>query len=667
VEDAVKSLNQSAKEKTAAEITQARAMTSISAVITIIAGALFSLFFAHRLTAPLVRLTDQVKNVRTSGELKVLPDASVARRNDEIGILSRSFNLMIGNLAEARQQLIAQSEAEINQQYERLNLAINSMPQGLCMFDADQKLIISNKPYAKMYGLKPEQAAQRTTLRALLKLREATLNEVDRAKNVFEDQLHAVESGKPWFYVRELNDGRTIAISHLPVPGGGSIATHEDITEHRRVEAKIAYMAHHDMLTGLPNRVAFRDEMQHAMEHLGERAMAALCLDLDYFKNVNDTLGHPVGDALLKSVALRLRSCLRPSDKVARLGGDEFAVIQIGVAQPEGSTALASRLIKEITEPFMVEGHQVVIGASIGISLAPADGQNPDLLMKNADMALYRAKEDGRGTYRYFEPGMDARMQARRRLELDLRKALALGQFELFYQPLINIKSGEVSACEALMRWRHPERGLISPGEFIPLAEEMGFINQLGAWALRTACAEAIRWPEPVKLSVNLSPVQFKSGTLVSDVTAALDASGLSPNRLELEITESVLLNETDATLLTLEQLHDLGAHISMDDFGTGYSSLGYLRKFPFDKIKIDQSFIRDLADKPDSIAIIRAVAGLANTLGITTTAEGVETEAQLLQIKNEGCIEAQGYLFSRPIASETLLQMLQQSSVGVA
>jgi diguanylate cyclase (GGDEF)-like protein len=419
------------------------------------------------------------------------------------------------------------------------------------------------------------------------------------------------------------------------------------------------------MLTKLPNRVSFRDDMQRAVADSRERIVAVLCLDLDYFKNINDTLGHPVGDALLKAVAARLELSVRPSDKLARLGGDDFAVIQIGVAQPKGSIALAARLIKEMAEPFTVDGHQVVIGTSIGISLAPNDGHDPDRLLKNADMALYRAKEDGRGTYRSFEPDMDARMQTRRTLELDMRKAIVIGEFSLAYQPLVNVKTGEISCCEALMRWHHPKRGIIPPSEFIPLAEEMGSINQLGIWALNRACTDAQGWPDHVKLAVNLSSVQFKSETLVSDVAAALNASGFAANRLELEITESVLMNETDATLSTLKQLRELGVHIAMDDFGTGYSSLGYLRKFPFDKIKIDQSFVRDLAVKPDSIAIIRAVAGLANALGITTTAEGVETEAQFQQITKEGCTEAQGYLLSKPVTAEVLLPILRQHAPG--
>ncbi len=421
-------------------------------------------------------------------------------------------------------------------------------------------------------------------------------------------------------------------------------------------------MAHHDALTRLPNRVRFREQMEGALVPAARgEATAVLCIDLDHFKAVNDTLGHPVGDALLQAVADRIRSCVRPSDTVARLGGDEFAIVQVSVDQPMGSTALATRLIEKLSAPFDVQGHQVVISASIGIAIMPDDGDDPDCLLKNADMALYRAKEDGRGIHRYFEPDMDARMQARRTLELDLRKALALGEFELFYQPLVRLETNQVSGLEALLRWRHPRRGLVPPGEFIPLAEDIGLIGPIGAWVLKEACREATSWPSELKVAVNLSPVQFKNGTVVLDVVAALGASGLPASRLELEITETVLLQDTEATITTLNSLRDLGVSISMDDFGTGYSSLSYLRKFPFDKIKIDRSFIRDLSEEPDSIAIIRAVAGLGSSLGIATTAEGVETEAQLHRLREEGCTEVQGYLFSKPIPADQVQPLLQR------
>jgi diguanylate cyclase (GGDEF)-like protein len=381
--------------------------------------------------------------------------------------------------------------------------------------------------------------------------------------------------------------------------------------------------------------------------------LAILSLDLDGFKEVNDTLGHPVGDLLLREVASRIRSTIGENDLVARLGGDEFAILQTGVGQPEGATALATHLIEVVAAPYVLDGHMVIVGTSIGIAFAPGDGTRPPQLMKAADLALYRAKADGGNTYRFFEPDMDARMQARRKLELDLRKALTNGEFELYYQPIVRLKTGTVKGFEALIRWNHPERGVVFPGEFIPLAEEIGLIVPLGEWTLRQACSEASHWPSDIMIAVNLSPAQFKSRNLVQAILGALKESGLSASRLELEITESVLLQNSEMTLATLQQLHDAGLKIAMDDFGTGYSSLSYLRSFPFDKIKIDQSFVRNLTTNKDSLAIVRAVVGLGSSLGIETTAEGVETVDELEQLRKEGCTAVQGYFFSqaRPAA----------------
>ena len=434
----------------------------------------------------------------------------------------------------------------------------------------------------------------------------------------------------------------------------------EQTAERARAEAMVTHMAHHDALTMLPNRVRFRENLkQDLLRVRPEQPLAVLCLDLDDFKAVNDTLGHPVGDALLKSVAERLLACVRDTDTVARLGGDEFAVVQVGGAQPVAATVLAQQLIETIAEPYEIEGHSVVIGTSAGIALAPNDGSDPDELLKNADMALYRAKAEGRGTYRFFEAKMDADMQARRLLEMDLRGALARNEFEVFYQPLVDLHSAALNGFEALLRWRHPARGLVSPAEFIPLAEEIGLISPIGAWVLKQACSDAAGWPSHLTVAVNLSPVQFRSKALVLDVVAALGASGLAASRLELEITEAVMLQDTEATLATLAQLKALGARISMDDFGTGYSSLSYLRKFPFDKIKIDQSFIRDLSSRPESLAIVRAVAGLGSTLGISTTAEGVETLGQLRAVRAEGCTQVQGFLLGRPKPASSIPALL--------
>jgi diguanylate cyclase (GGDEF)-like protein len=374
-----------------------------------------------------------------------------------------------------------------------------------------------------------------------------------------------------------------------------------------------------------------------------------LCLDLDRFKHVNDTLGHSIGDALLRAVTERLVGCVRDTDTVARLGGDEFAIIQASGEGGADASTLAQRVIDAVSPPYDLDAHQVVVGVSIGIAVAPEDGAQPDELLKNADLALYRAKTDGRGIYRFFEAEMDARMQARRALEADLRRALSIGEFELYYQPLVNVKSREITGFEALLRWHHPERGLVLPEEFISVAEEIGLMVPLGEWVLRRACQEAATWPAGINVSVNLSPVQFKSRNLVTAVTTALSSAALSASRLDLEITEALLLEGSESTLATLHQLRDLGARISMDDFGTGYSSLSYLRSFPFDKIKIDRSFIRNLGEEKSSIAIVRAVTGLGISLGMTTTAEGVETDEQFEKLRAEGCTEVQGYLFSQP------------------
>jgi diguanylate cyclase (GGDEF)-like protein len=428
------------------------------------------------------------------------------------------------------------------------------------------------------------------------------------------------------------------------------VAIHDDVTQQKRSEERISHMAHHDALTDLPNRVMLREQLdRHLSTVKRDGSLAVLCLDLDYFKQVNDTLGHPVGDRLLCAVGKRLRECVRDTDIVARLGGDEFAIIQPGLEQPMAASALAQRLVEELARPFMTEGHEIVIGTSIGISVAPSDGIDPDVLLKSADMALYRAKDNGRSAFSFFEAGMDADMHERRTVEIDMRKAIAAGEFELYYQPLINLEQNSISGFEALLRWNHPTRGIVSPGTFISLAEETGLIIPLGEWVLRQACAEAAKWPDDIKVAINLSPVQFRSKNLVGAVMSAVANAGILSSRVELEITEAILLQNNDATLATLHQLRSLGVGISMDDFGTGYSSLSYLRSFPFDKIKIDQSFVRGLDKNSDAIAIIHAVSGLGIGLGMTTTVEGVETKEQLDLVRAEGCTEVQGYLFSKP------------------
>ena len=386
--------------------------------------------------------------------------------------------------------------------------------------------------------------------------------------------------------------------------------------------------ARHDSLTGLPNRVLFYEDVEQGLKRVrrGEQ-LAVLYVDLDHLKRVNDTLGHPIGDRLLKDVADRLRGCIRDIDTVARLSGDEFAVIQSSIDRPSDAAALAKRIRESIQAPFDLDGHQVVVNTSIGISIAPNDATELDQLLKTADMALYEAKNSGRGTYCFYEKDMNERVQARSKLEKDLRSALANGEFELFYQPIVNLQDNKIAAFEALLRWHHPERGMISPAEFIPIAEEMGLIIPLGEWVLRTACAEAATWPSDIKVSVNVSSLQLANKNLVNVIISAIASAHIPANKLELEITESVFIQNTAANISTLKKLHESGVIFAMDDFGTGYSSLGYLLSFPFSKIKIDRSFIAGLSDKNNSRAIVRAVADLARNLSMSVTAAGVETD----------------------------------------
>jgi len=434
-----------------------------------------------------------------------------------------------------------------------------------------------------------------------------------------------------------------------------------EIADREESQARSQYLAYHDSLTGLGNRLLFKEQLEEALKDVSvaSHPLAVLFLDLDGFKAVNDTLGHSIGDLLLKSVATKLRDILPRTDRIARLGGDEFAILQISATQPGSSIALAEKIIEVVGQPNSIDGHDVTVGASVGIAVARPGDINTENFLKSADLAMYSAKSDGRGTYRMFDPEMDAIVQARRLLERDMRTALAQDGFRLFYQPLVNLQTKKVTAFEALMRWQHPERGMVPPSDFIPVAEEMGLIVQLGEWALRQACAEATEWPDGVCVSVNLSPLQFSKGNLVSSVMSALASAGLPASRLELEITESVLLEKSERNITILNQLRDLGVRISMDDFGTGYSSIGYLRSFPFDKIKIDQSFVRDLLVDEGSLAIVRAIAGLGVSFGMITTAEGVETEEQMRCLNLEGCIEVQGYLYSRPVPADEIAGVL--------
>jgi diguanylate cyclase (GGDEF)-like protein/PAS domain S-box-containing protein len=607
------------------------------------------------------------------GAVTLIPDPTLAGDGLNISPTVLSFlvagaALIILGTAMVASSMDRRAKRALNRQKVLLDAALENMSQGLCMFDADGRILLFNEQYTRMMGRSDIELEGRLLRDVLHELKESGRWDGDADELVGHLIVEAREGRSSTNIV--VQSGRSIRIVHQPMQGGGGwVATFEDITEWQRAQAQITHMARHDALTNLPNRTLFREQLEQAVR-LAKRGdkFAVLCLDLDHFKDINDSLGHPIGDALLMEVGRRLSSCVSEGDTVARLGGDEFVIVQLcGSDESSPAVSLASRIVEAISEPYHIGGHQLVIGVSVGISLAPDDGKNPDELLKKADLALYRAKADGRGTYRFFEAGMDARAQARRLLELDMRAALPRGEFEMHYQPIRDVATDRIVACEALVRWRHPLRGLIPPGNFIPLAEETGLIVQIGEWVLRTGCRDAAAWPDDVGVAINLSPVQFKNPNLMAHVLDALAQCGLPAHRLELEITESVLLQNSEATLATLHALRGSGVRISLDDFGTGYSSLSYLRSFPFDKIKIDRSFVEDVTSRNDSLAIVRAVTGLGRSLGIATTADGVETPAQLELLRREGCTQAQGYLFSKPRPASEVKKLFAQIESAVA
>ena len=537
----------------------------------------------------------------------------------------------------------------------RLLFDSNPVPMIVCSLDGERILGV-NDAAIQHYGYSRTEF-ERLTIRSL----QAFDSELPWAGDRSSDE----QAARTWKHVRA--DGALIdlAIYSRQLVYGDQPAillALMDITERKRAEARLAFMAQHDGLTGLPNRNLLRQQMDDLLLHTRRSAekVAVLVLGLDNFKAVNDTLGHGVGDKLLRGVAKRLRSTLREEDVLARLNSDEFAIVQSGVTRPEDAVLLARRLLEAIGDPYLLDGHSVVIGASIGIAMSPGDGDESERLLKNADMALSRAKNDFRGTFSFFEAEMDARAQSRRKIEIELRHAIENDLLRPHYQPLIDLSTGRITGFEALVRWPHPERGMISPGEFIPVAEETGLINAVGGLMLRRACMDAAQWPDDVRVAVNLSPLQFRVGNLLSTVMETLKQTGLAATRLELEITETLVLEKSSQVLATLHALRSLGVRISMDDFGTGYSSLSYLRSFPFDKIKIDQSFVRDLGSNRDAQAIVRSIISLGKGLGVTITAEGVETEAELSCLRNEGCHEGQGFLFSRARPNAEIVSLLK-------
>jgi diguanylate cyclase (GGDEF)-like protein len=542
---------------------------------------------------------------------------------------------------------------------DRLDIAVNNMTQSLLLFDSSDRLIVCNRRYIEMFGLSPDIVKVGCSFRDLVAHRKERGSFAGDVDVYCSSVLRSVRQAKAAIRVVEDPDGRSIQIVHQPLADGGWLATLEDITERRRAEQQVTHLAHYDALTELPNRLLFREQLEHMIKRVKPgQQLAVLYLDIDEFKSVNDSLGHRIGDELLKSVAVSLRDCVKATDVVARLGGDEFAIIQTEVEDSVDVINLVARIYRAIREPYECLGHRVTTDTSIGIALAPKNGTDLDKILQNADLAMYDAKAAGRRTYRFFEPEMEERVKARRVLEIDLRQAIIDGEFEVYYQPIVELRNNQVSGCEALLRWHHPERGMISPQEFIPVAEQAGLIDKIGEWVLTTACAEAATWPNNIKLAVNVSPIQFGNDTLALKVVAALAASGLPAGRLELEITEAVLIRDDEVALAILHQLRALGVRIALDDFGTGYSSLGYLQRFPFDKIKIDQCFVTDIAEPGGSSSIIQAVMIIAAARNMTTTAEGVETEQQRELLHALGCTQMQGYLFS-PAKTATEIRKL--------
>jgi diguanylate cyclase (GGDEF)-like protein len=591
-------------------------------------------------------------------------DRSIALMIEELDQLNRDLEEQI----RARTADLHARESELKAQNTLFETAVNNMSQALLLMDESARLVMCNTRYVELYRIPPDLARPGCGLVDLLRARIAS-GTWDGDPQEYVDKVRRVlKGGKSASWLSDLPDGRTVSVLINPLPGGGWVTTHEDVTERRVAEMRIAHMARHDGLTNLANREYLRERLTEAIARLGHgERLAALYLDLDQFKGINDTLGHSVGDELLKAVADRLKAVVGEHDIVARIGGDEFVIVHASGAGRDDAASMAGRVRAAIAEPFHLSGHVVATEASIGISFAPDHAREPNDLLKHADIALYRAKSERRGSWQFFEPEMDERIKTRHALERDLREALVNGEFEVHYQPVVNVRTQRISGCEALIRWHHPAHGLVPNADFISIAEEMGLIIPIGEWVIREACAEAALWPSDVKVAVNLSPVQLRSPKLLQVVVVALAAAGIEPSRMELEITETALMHNTAATLSALHRLREIGISISMDDFGTGYSSLSNLRSFPFDKIKIDQCFIRGLPSEDDSAAIVRAVVGLARSLKMITTAEGVETVEQAEQIKLLGCDEIQGYYYSRALPAIEVRQMLARQTPRLA
>jgi len=547
------------------------------------------------------------------------------------------------------------------QEKERLQLAVNNMTQGLVLFDASERMVVCNRQFLDLYGFSADVVKPGVTVSEILRHAGRTGEVTADIEEFRSKRLRTAERRQ--VSVRRLYDGRAVQIVRQCFADGGWVATHEDVTERRRIEERITHLAHYDALTDLPNRSMLQEHLRQKLEKRapGER-LAVFFLDVDEFKSVNDTLGHFVGDELLKAVASSLKACAEKGEMVARLGGDEFAVVQSGVRSVEVVTALVERIFEAIREPFDCLGHRIRADASIGVALAPQDGTVPDELLKNADLAMYAAKAAGRRTYRFFDARMVAKVRERRQLEIDLRRAHAKGELMVYYEPCYSLKNGRITGAEALLRWQHPRRGMVPPSDFIPIAEETGLISEIGEWVLQTACNEAAQWPRDMRVAVNVSPVQLRSPALALKLMSVLSRSNLPANRLEIEITEAVLIGDDEAALALLHQLRGIGVGIALDDFGTGYSSLSYLRRFPFNRIKIDRGFVKDIVSCESSSSIVQAVVTIAQAQHMTTTAEGVETEGQRRLLRDLGCTEVQGYLFNAAMPAEEFRRLISDN-----
>jgi diguanylate cyclase (GGDEF)-like protein/PAS domain S-box-containing protein len=552
---------------------------------------------------------------------------------------------------------------ESQERSDLLQTIVDNFPGGLTAFDKNHRIVLCNDRHKQLLEYPDELFANgQPTIEQIYRFnaRRGEYGPGD-LEELVQSRLELARNAVPQSFERQRPNGTHLEVRRTPLAGGGFVTAHFDITERKRDRETIGRLENHDALTGLPNRILFHERISACLSSLGHGETLALhCLDLDRFKTVNETLGHLTGDALLKLAAQRLSDVLGKRDIAARLGGDEFAIMQIAPQSAEDVASMAKRVIAVLSEPFIVGEDTVSIGASIGIATGPTDGSDAEQLMRNAEAALWRTKSLGRGTFGFFEHAMHERIRTRHQIATELREAIAANNFELHYQPIVNVKTRRIVGCEALIRWPHPERGLIPATEFISIAEERGLIGQIGDWVLKTACAEASQWPDDVWIAVNISAAQFGGQDLVDKVANA--SKGLSLSRLVLEITETLLMKDRDIATVTLERLKKLGVRFAIDDFGTGFSSLSYLQSFPFDKIKIDRSFVSDTANQKRSATLRRSIIQLGYNLGMTSVAEGVETEQQLDRLRAEGCVEAQGFLFSRAVPAAKIRNLFSQT-----